>query len=158
MDYGTGLGLVRVKQLQTRVFERLLQDSGVEALNGPQGWILMALWVEDDISIVDISRRTGLAKNTLTAMLSRMEECGLIRRETDEKDRRQVRIHLTDMSESLRESCEEIALQLEEATFKGFSAEERKMFQDMLEYMAGSLEEEEKRLKKKIQRKRSAGK
>lgn len=148
MDYGTGLGLLRVKQLQTRLFEAFLQSSGVDAFNGPQGWILCALWYEDDIPIVELSRRTGLAKSTLTAMLGRMEDAGLIRRLADEKDRRVVRVHLTESSESLRAHCEAMARQLEEATFAGFSREERETFSAMLSRMASNLEATEAAHKK----------
>ncbi len=149
MDYGTALSLLRIKQLQTRVFERLLQDSGVEAFNGPRGWILCALWAEDDVPIAELSRRTGLARNTLTVMLTGMEEAGLVTRTADETDRRHVRIRLTEKAHALEADCERMAKELDASTFSGFTEEERCAFQDMLSRMASNLDEAERRLKKK---------
>ena len=69
----TGFLISQIKQVQGRVFQRLLAASGVEAFNGPQGRILYVLWQEDGVPIARLARKTGLAKNTLTAMLARME-------------------------------------------------------------------------------------
>ncbi len=47
----------------------MLQEAGIEEFNGAQGRILYILWQEDNLPIVELSRRTGLAKTTLTGML-----------------------------------------------------------------------------------------
>ena len=78
MESRTGFLISQIKQVQARIFQRLLQECGVEEFNGPQGHILYVLWQKDEVPIVELSQKTGLAKNTLTAMLGRMEEQGLI--------------------------------------------------------------------------------
>ena len=78
-----GFLISKVKQVQGRVFEKLLTEYGVDAFNGAQGRILFVLWGEDGIPISDLSEKTGLAKTTLTGMLDRLEVSGHIRREPD---------------------------------------------------------------------------
>ena len=68
MESRTGFLISQIKQVQARIFQRLLQDSGVEEFNGPQGRILYVLWQKDEVPIVELSQKTGLAKNTLTVM------------------------------------------------------------------------------------------
>ena len=78
-----GFLISQVKQVQGRVFDAMLQEAGIEEFNGAQGRILYILWQEDNLPIVELSRRTGLAKTTLTGMLDRMEEKGILERRFD---------------------------------------------------------------------------
>ena len=89
METRTGFLITQIKQVQGRVFQRLLEDCGVEEFNGPQGRILYVLWQEDNVPIAALVRKTGLAKNTLTVMLARMEAAGLVTRRESPQDRRQ---------------------------------------------------------------------
>ena len=106
MESRTGFLISQIKQVQSRVFQRLLQDCGVAEFNGPQGRILYVLWQKDAVPIVELSRKTGLAKNTLTAMLGRMEDAGLIERRAAGCDKRQSLILLTEKSRNLQSVSE----------------------------------------------------
>ena len=57
-----GFLISQIKQIQGRIFGRLLTEAGVDAFNGAQGHILYVLWQEDNLPIVELSRRTGLAE------------------------------------------------------------------------------------------------
>ena len=59
-----GFLISQIKQIQGRVFDSLLQNAGIEEFNGAQGRILYVLWQEDNLPIVELSKRTGLAKTT----------------------------------------------------------------------------------------------
>ena len=87
-----GFLISQIKQIQGRVLEHMLTDAGISEFNGAQGRILYVLWQKDDMPIAELSKRTGLAKNTLTTMLDRMTEAGHICRTPDPDDRRQIRI------------------------------------------------------------------
>ena len=95
--------MTQIKQVSGRIFERLLINAGVDAFNGAQGRILYVLWQNDNIPIVELSRKTGLAKTTLTSMLDRMEKAELISRVFDPMDRRQIRIVLTENARKLND-------------------------------------------------------
>ena len=148
METRTGFLISQIKQVQGRVFERLLDACGVAEFNGPQGRILYVLWQGDGVPIVELSRKTGLAKNTLTAMLSRMEEAGLLRRGQDAQDRRVTRIYLTEKARALDRKYQAVSQQMNELYFPGFTAEEAAELDGMLDRVLANLEAAEQNLKK----------
>lgn len=139
-----GFLISQIKQIQGRIFGRLLTNAGIEEFNGAQGRILYVLWQEDDLPIVELSRRTGLAKTTLTSMLERMEGKGHIVRCYDPEDRRQIRIRLTDHARELESKYQEVSEDMSHIFYKGFTNEEIKDFDAGLERVLRNLEKEEK--------------
>jgi len=137
-----GFLISRIKQTGTRLFDRMLAESGIDAFNGAQGRILYVLWQKDDISISTLSAQTSLANTTLTAMLDRMEATGLIIRKPDPKDRRNRLIALTDKAKSLQEDYTRISEQMNEMYYTGFSEEEIKQFEEYLLRILTNLENE----------------
>ena len=80
MKTNGGFLVTKIKQLGDRIFEKILSEKNIDAFNGAQGRILYVLWQEDGISIRSLSVKCGLAITSLTTMLERMENQGLIRR------------------------------------------------------------------------------
>ena len=148
MESRTGFLISQIKQVQSRIFQRLLQDCGVEEFNGPQGHILYVLWQKDEVPIVELSQKTGLAKNTLTAMLGRMEEAGLIDRKTAESDKRQSLIVLTEKARDLQQKYDEVSQKMNEVFYKGFSGDEVLMMDSYLDRILANLEQSERSAKK----------
>ena len=147
METRTGFLISQIKQVQSRVFQRLLQSSGVAEFNGPQGRILYVLWQRDGVPIVELARKTGLAKNTLTAMLNRMEESGLVARRASPADRRQSLIALTEKARSLRNQYEDVSQRMNEVFFQGFSPEEARALDGALDRILENLDRTERILK-----------
>ncbi|NLG02682.1 MAG: MarR family transcriptional regulator [Clostridia bacterium] len=114
------------------VFEKLLAESDIEEFNGAQGRILYVLWQNDNLSIMDLSKKTGLAKTTLTSMLDRMEAAGHIVRTPDPKDRRQIRITLTDQAKLLEDRYVEVSNKMNKIFYQGFTDEEILTFEATL--------------------------
>jgi len=138
-----GFLISQIKQIQGRVFEQLLSQEGIEEFNGAQGRILYILWQEDFIPIVELSNKTGLAKNTLTSMLDRMEQLYLIIRTFDKTDRRQIRISLTDKANSLRGKYESVSAKMSEIFYKDFDDVKIVEFENMLSKIIKNLMEAE---------------
>ena len=138
-----GFLISKIKQIQGRVFERMLDENGISELNGAQGRILFVLWETDDIPISMLSERTGLAKTTLTSMLDRLERSGHIRRLPDPDDRRAVRICLTESAEDLREKYERVSAMMNEVFYRGFSDNEILAFEEWLRKILENLIEKE---------------
>lgn len=138
-----GFLISKVKQIQGRVFERMLDENGISEFNGAQGRILFVLWETDNIPISALSQRTGLAKTTLTSMLDRLERSGHIRREPDPDDRRTVRIRLTETAEALREKYERVSAMMSEVFYRGFSDDEILTFEKGLGKILENLIEKE---------------
>lgn len=137
--YG-GFLISKVKRLQAREFEKRLKECGVDVFNGAQGRILYVLWENRRLTISQIGRMTSLAKTTLTGMLDRMEEKGLVVRIPDEKNRRQIFIEITDRASQYQAEYEMLSEKMNELSYKGFSEEEITAFEDMLRRMVANLE------------------
>ena len=139
-----GFLITKIKQIQGRVFEKLLAEYGISEFNGAQGRILFVLWEQDGITISALSEKTGLAKTTLTSMLDRLEKSGHIVRTFDPADRRTVRITLTESAQALRKKYEEVSAKMNEIFYKGFSDREITSFEKNLGRILKNLTEKEK--------------
>lgn len=136
-----GFYISQVKQLSDRVFQRLLKEYGINDFNGPQGRILYVLWQEDNLPIIEISKRTSLAKTTLTSMLDRMERAGHIKRNFDTNNRRQILITLTPETRALKNKYEIVSNEMSELFYKDFSDEEITDFEKYLYRIIKNLKE-----------------
>jgi len=136
-----GFLISRIKQMGTRIFDRMLAASGIDSFNGAQGRILYVLWQNDDISISRLSSQTSLANTTLTAMLDRMENIGLIVRKPDPKDRRNRLIALTEKAKSLQDDYTKISQKMNEIYYTGFTEAEIMQFESYLQRILNNLEE-----------------
>ncbi len=137
-----GFLISRIKQVGTRIFDRMLATSGIDSFNGAQGRILYVLWQNDEISISNLSAQTSLANTTLTAMLDRMESIGLIVRKYDPKDRRNRLIALTEKAKSLQDDYNRISQQMNKIYYTGFTETEIVQFESYLQRILNNLEKE----------------
>lgn len=140
MENRTGFLITQVKQLQGRVFQRLLTESGVEEFNGPQGRILYVLWQEDGVPIARLVRETGLAKSTLTAMLARMESAGLVTREPGENDGRQVIVKLTPRARGLQDKYDQVSERMNQLFYQGMTQQDADTLDALLDRVAANLQ------------------
>lgn len=69
---------------------------------------MLALWEEDQVRISALVKRLGLNTNTLTPLLKRMADAGLIQRTRSKVDERSVIISLTDRGASMYEQAQHI--------------------------------------------------
>ena len=138
-----GFFVSQIKQIQDRIFNRLIKENGIEEFNGPHGRILYVLWQEDNLPIGELALRTSLAKTSITSMLDRMEQRGQIRRIYDTNDRRQIRIVLSEKARMLSLSYEEVSQKMNELFYKGFSDEEIQQFENSLERILTNLKNSE---------------
>lgn len=139
-----GFLIGKIKQIQGRVFEKMLSEYGISEFNGAQGRILYVLWENDDISITELSDKTGLAKTTLTGMLDRLELSGHILRNYSQKDRRTVKIKLTEKSWGLREKYEAVSEEMNKIFYRGFNEDEILDFENRLGKILENLLKKEK--------------
>ena len=119
-----GTLISQVKQLQDRAFNKILKEEGIYEFNGQQGRILFALWKNEKLSLIELSRRTSLAKTTLSAMVERMKNEGLLIVEGSKEDKRSLVIYLSDKSLSLEEKINKATKKISDIFYKDFSEEE----------------------------------
>jgi len=135
-----GFLISQIKQLQGRVFEKMLKESEVDAFNGAQGRILYVLWEHEKLTISEIGRMTSLAKTTLTSMLDRMEEGELVKRIPDPNNRRQIFISITDKAKEYKEAYDRVSDQMNTLFYQGFTEDEVLDFEDKLKRIIKNME------------------
>ena len=140
MKYNGGFLMSRIKQIHGRILNNLISNREITAFNAEQGRILHVLWENDNISIKELSARTGLAINTLTTMLERMQGKNLIEKSTDEKDKRKTIIILTDYAKSLKKEYDVISEEIISVFYKNFSHNEIMEFEEYLKRILDNLE------------------
>ena len=140
MDKQGGFLISQISKLSARIFEKMLRESGVEAFNGAQGRILFVLWQEPQLSITEIAQKTSLAKTSLTSMLDRMEESGLIIKETDPANRRQVNVCITKKAKAYQSEYDAVSQRMNALFYEGFSPDEIAAFEQKLYRIKQNLE------------------
>ena len=133
-----GFYITQIKQLQDRIFERLLMENGIE-ISGGQGRILFILWKNDHLTISEISRATSLAKNTVSIVVDGMVNRNILERHTNPENRRQTIVSLTDYARSLQEKYEAVSQKMNSLFYQGFSAKEQKEFEAYLARILDTL-------------------
>jgi len=94
--------LYAASRLVTRLYQPLLEPFG---LTYPQYIVLMILWEDGPSAIGHIGARALLNTNTLTPLLKRLEQTGLIERKRRQDDERVVEIALTGAGKAMEERC-----------------------------------------------------
>jgi len=82
-----------------RAYKPLLDELG---LTYPQYLVLNILWREDGQAVGRIADQLALESSTLTPLLKRLEAAGLVRRNRNPANERQVVVALTDAGQALR--------------------------------------------------------
>ena len=149
MKSNSGFYISRIKQINTRLLNKLLAQKNITAFNGEQGRILHVLWENDGISNQELSKRSGLAMSSLTTMLERMEEKNLLTRKGCPKDKRKCLLFLTEHANSLKKEYNEISDKMTKLSFEGISEDERLAFEKTLENVLHNLEKAEQKFSKK---------
>ena len=136
-----GFLISKIKSIGGRRFDKILQQKNIDAFNGAQGKILYCLWQGEKMTATELSKKSGLAKTTLSAMLARMDEQGLIAIEESPTDKRSVTISLTPAAETLRAEYDNVSREIENIYYKGFTEEEVEQFESYLNRILNNLEE-----------------
>ena len=138
METKGGFYITQIKQLQDRIFERLLLENGIE-ISGGQGRILFILWKTDHLTISEISEKTSLAKNTVSVVINGMVNKGIVERNINPQNRRQTIVTLTEYAKSLQAKYEMVSQQMNTLFYQGFSGKEQKQFEEYLARILDTL-------------------
>jgi MarR family transcriptional regulator, organic hydroperoxide resistance regulator len=92
-----------------RVYKPLLDRLG---LTYPQYLVMLVLWERDGVPVKDIGERLYLDSGTLTPLLKRLEQAGLVKRTRSSEDERQVLIALTAHGQALKEKARAVPMSI----------------------------------------------
>lgn len=82
----------------TRLYRSLLDEY---ELTYPQYLVLLVLWEKDGIAIKEVMKRLKLDSGTLSPIIKRLQNAGLVNKERTDQDERIVRLYLTEKSKNL---------------------------------------------------------
>jgi DNA-binding MarR family transcriptional regulator len=83
----------------TKLYKPLLEEL---QLTYPQYLVMMVLWEQDGMSVSALGDRLYLDSGTLTPLLKRMEQAGLLSRQRSTADERRVEVFLSLKGRSLK--------------------------------------------------------
>ena len=101
--------LYNASRALTRAYAPLLEPLG---LTYPQYLVLLVLWERDGLPVKQLGERLALDSGTLTPLLKRLEQQGLVERRRGQADERIVRIHLTAAGRASRSKARKIPAEL----------------------------------------------
>jgi MarR family transcriptional regulator, organic hydroperoxide resistance regulator len=90
-------------------YRPLLEPLG---LTYPQYVAMLVLWEGDGVSLKQLGQRLQLDSGTLTPLIKRLEQRGLVRRERSSADERALQLRLTEAGLALEAEASEIPAQL----------------------------------------------
>ncbi|MEW4369631.1 MarR family winged helix-turn-helix transcriptional regulator [Paenibacillus kandeliae] len=118
----------------TRMYWPMLEEMGITY---PQYLALVVLWDKRECTIKELGKEIYLDSGTMTSMLKRMEEAGLITRQRSVEDERVVKIRITDNGMELRDRSACIPQSLLQST--GLSRDELEHLNQQIRQIIGKL-------------------
>ncbi len=127
LDRQVCLAVVVAARNVVALYKPILEPMG---LTHPQYLVMLALWESEPRTVVELSRLLALDPGTLSPLLKRLERSGLIVRERDRRDERQLAVRLTAEGVALRARAEAVPGTV--ASRLGFTVEQLTELRDTL--------------------------
>ncbi len=105
LDHHLCFAIYKANHAFNRFYKPVLKDLGVTY---PQYLTLLALYEKDRRCVSELGERLFLESNTLTPLLKRLEEMGLVSRQRSKEDERQVIVSLTEQGRALNSDVVEM--------------------------------------------------
>lgn len=96
----------------------------------------------DGVTQLDLVNATHLTAPTVSVTLQKMEHEGLITRQTDPKDQRQILVYITESGREMQKKAHEQIVKVEQQTLNGISEDDRQKLLSILSRMRENLIEE----------------
>lgn len=120
----------------TRVYKPVLDKFGITYT---QYITLLVLWEQDNITVKELGNKLHLDSGTLTPLLKKLENMGLLQRTRDTEDERNVYIKLTEKGLNMKEDALEVPSKMFCST--GISMEEAVDLREKLKVLLNNLDE-----------------
>ncbi len=109
LDHQLCFALYSGSLAMTKLYKPLLAPLG---LTYPQYLVMLVLWEQDELAVSEVGERLSLDSGTLTPLLKRLEQAGLLARSRDRADERRVLVRLTPAGRGLKQQALHIPHQL----------------------------------------------
>lgn len=139
-----GFEIKTISNLIKREIDHYEEETYGENITGTNRYILLHLAHNTDRDIFqrDLEEVFSVRRSTMSAILLRMEEKGLLKRTSVDYDARLKKITLTEKGERLHKQMERSVDAMEEKLIVGLSHEEQTLLFALLEKVRCNLEDE----------------
>ena len=120
---------------QHSVFQYMKKNLAQFDITPIQYGVLGCIWEFDMHNPKDIAAHLGVENSTISGILERMENKGLIRRMIDSTDRRFIHIELTEVSRNLEVPVRTVVAEVDRVVLKQFDEKEIEILKNMLRRM-----------------------
>ena len=117
---------------QHTVFQYMKKNLAQFDITPIQYGVLGCIWEFDMHNPKDIAAHLGVENSTISGILERMENKGLIRRMIDSTDRRYIYIELTDVSRDLEIPVRTVVTEVDRKVLEIFNEEEKAALKNAL--------------------------
>lgn len=128
--------LVKIAAQMRKDYSEALRDISIHV---GQDRALCQLWKEDGITQIQLSERMGCEPPTVSNMVKKLENYGLVQRCRDKNDARMSRVFLTDRGREIQVPVSEIWNKQEEILFQGIEQDELVLLRHILQKMIHNL-------------------
>lgn len=108
------------------------QGGAMKGITASLGFVLLNIDIKNGTPATKIAPLLGMEARSLTRMLKNMEETGLIYREKDEKDKRSVRILLTEEGKRKRDFSRKAVIYFNQAIREKISEDKLQSFFEVM--------------------------
>lgn len=105
-------------------------------------YFLRTLWDQDGLTQSALSRRVGTTEPTTLAAVLSMERVGLVHRTRHERDKRKIRISLTEKGRALQSELLSMATDVENCSLRGLTCREVDLLLHLLYAIQDNLQKD----------------
>lgn len=124
--------ITRASLAVTSRLKQALAAAGAVGVRPSYLVVLMTLWKEDGLKVIELGRRAGLEPSTMTGLVDRMQRDGFVTRSPDPDDRRAYRIHLTEQGQKVQPAAESAVDESLATVLDGIASEDLDHLKDAL--------------------------
>ncbi|MBQ8497709.1 MAG: MarR family transcriptional regulator [Clostridia bacterium] len=128
-----------INEISKLFHDRIKKQSDDLGFKNGYHQILRFLVREDGVTQIDIVKDSHFKAPTISVTLKKMEEEGLVRRETDKIDMRQTRVYITEKGRELDRKLFAKVMECEDILAQTISEEEQAFLCDILKKMRSNL-------------------
>ncbi|MDD4321462.1 MAG: MarR family winged helix-turn-helix transcriptional regulator [Acidaminococcaceae bacterium] len=122
----------KIKEHANSFIMQSLAQHGVHGLVSSHGDILVVLFHGQKVTMKDVADTIHRTKPTVTVLIAKLVDLGLVKKERSAEDARVSYVELTDKGRDFKEVFEAISLSVTKKLFQGFSEIEQKKFEEYL--------------------------
>ncbi len=141
MKYTKAIFLIsRIRERANKFILAELAGQGITSLVPSHGDILMCLYQKERVTMKEIADTIYRTKPTVTVLVNKLAEQGLVRKVPCSEDSRVMYVELTKDGQKLQAIFEEVSAELQQRLFRDLDRKDRKQLEGYLKIILRNLE------------------